>query len=243
MGARGKGAVKRWRAATRRVATCLEPGRLPPRPANSRTVRVVNEEAKLESADRDGGEAEAASAAEDLLEAKLERLPKASGCYLFKDKDGRRRLRGQGEEPALAREELLPGVGERRALLHPHPAPDRARPRRRSSPPPRRRRPSSRTTSSSSTSRASTSSCATTRTSSACASTRRRQWPRLETVRRPSAGRRALLRALPLGDQRAAARSTSSTSTSSSAPAPTPSSRRAGGPASSTRSSAARRPA
>ncbi len=39
-----------------------------------------------------------------------------------------RRLRGQGQEPALAGEELLPGGGERRALLHPHPPPHRARP-------------------------------------------------------------------------------------------------------------------
>ncbi len=48
----------------------------------------MNEEEKPESAAGERGEDEAESAAEDLLAAKLDGLPKASGCYLFKDKTG-----------------------------------------------------------------------------------------------------------------------------------------------------------
>ncbi len=68
MGARGEEAVKRRGR--------LEPGRLPSRSVKSTTVPAVDEEAKAESD------------AEALLAAKLEGLPRASGCYLFKDKAG-----------------------------------------------------------------------------------------------------------------------------------------------------------
>ena len=131
---------------------------------------------------------------------KLESLPAAAGRVPLQGQEGRGALRRQGQEPARARAQLLPGGRQRRALLHPAPAAHASATSRPSSPAPRRKRRSSRTASSSSTSRATTSSCATTRSSSRCASRLEHRWPRLEVVRRPDRRRRALLRPVPLGD-------------------------------------------
>ena len=65
------------------------------------------------------------------LDAKLDSLPKAPGCYLFKDKAGEVVYVGKAKTLRSRVKQLLPGVGERRALLHPDPAAHRPRPRDR----------------------------------------------------------------------------------------------------------------
>jgi excinuclease ABC subunit C len=84
MGARGGGPVKRWAPPESPSRASRETARLPPRPVKSTTLPAVDDEETPES----DAESRAQSDAEDLLAAKLESLPKASGCYLFKDKTG-----------------------------------------------------------------------------------------------------------------------------------------------------------
>ena len=137
------------------------------------------------------------------LLSKLEALPAPPGCYLFKDKKGEVVYVGKAKSlRSRVRSYFQESSGDERYFI-PILQRTRRRPRDDRHRDARRKRRSSRTTSSRSTGLATTSSSATTRTTSACASTRSTPGRALEPVRRPCARRRALLRAVPLGDRRA----------------------------------------